>query len=219
MKYMNKLKAINKNTTLSDKAYQIIKQAIIANELRPGDLLTEEKLAEQLQISRTPIKAALARLIYEEFAYVNENKNVVVLEVSAQDVNDITVVRISLEPVVISSLEGKITDKKIKYLEAINQKQRISFENGKNEEFLALDYEFHTKLAEYTENQYLMQMVGKANLVVRRFLSLSGPGVKSNMKAIEEHEEIVKCLKNSEFSLAKEAMNKHLGNVRDRFLF
>ncbi|MFL0167543.1 GntR family transcriptional regulator [Candidatus Clostridium helianthi] len=216
---MNRLKAINKNTTLSDKAYQIIKQAIIANELKPGDLLTEEKLAEQLQISRTPIKAALGRLIYEEFAYVNDNKNVVVLEVSSQDVKDITVVRISLEPVVISLLEGKITDEQIEYLENINQKQRISFENGKNEEFLALDYEFHTKLAEYTENQYLMQMVGKANLVVRRFLSLSGPGIKSNMKAIEEHEEIVKCLKNGEFSIAKEAMNEHLGNVRDRFLF
>lgn len=216
---MNKLKAITKDRTLSDKAYEIIKQAIIANELRPGDLLTEEKLAEQLQISRTPIKAALGRLIYEEFAYVNENKNVVVSDVSPQDVKDITFVRISLEPAAILLVEGKITDKQIKYLENINKKQRISFENGKNEDFLALDYEFHTKLAEYTGNEYLRQMVEKANLIVRRFLSLSGPGIKSNILATEEHEEIVKHLKSNEFCLAKDTMNKHLSNVRDRFLF
>lgn len=216
---MNKLRAITKHKTLSDKAYEIIKQAIIANELKPGNLLTEEKLADQLQISRTPIKAALARLIYEEFAYVNENKNVVVSDVSPQDVKDITFVRISLEPAAILLMEGNITDKQIKYLENINQKQRISFENGKNEDFLALDYEFHTKLAEYTGNEYLRQMVEKANLIVRRFLSLSGPGIKSNILAIEEHEEIVKYLKSNEFCLAKDTMNKHLSNVRDRFLF
>ena len=48
---MKTLGAIKRNPTLADKAYEIIKEAIIANELKPGQILTEEGLAEKLQIS------------------------------------------------------------------------------------------------------------------------------------------------------------------------
>ena len=79
---MKTLGAIKRNPTLADRAYEIIKEAIIANELKPGQVLTEEGLAEKLQISRTPIKSALLRLVYEEIAEYNGSKNVVVSDIT-----------------------------------------------------------------------------------------------------------------------------------------
>ena len=52
------LKPVKKNMTLSDKAYHVLRNAIVCNELVPGDVLTEEKLCAELSISRTPIRAA-----------------------------------------------------------------------------------------------------------------------------------------------------------------
>ena len=53
------LKPVKKDSSLADKAYDTIRDAIISNELPPGEVLTEERLSEQLSISRTPIRAAL----------------------------------------------------------------------------------------------------------------------------------------------------------------
>ena len=119
---MKTLGAIKRNPTLADKAYEIIKEAIIANELKPGQILTEEGLAEKLQISRTPIKSALLRLVYEEIAEYNGNKSVVVSDITEKSIEDITIVRKSLEPLAVSLLENKITKNEIE--NAINFQEK-----------------------------------------------------------------------------------------------
>jgi DNA-binding transcriptional MocR family regulator len=70
----DKKKKIVKPVTLSEQAYAIIKDEIITNQIKPGDLLTEEQLSERLSISRTPIRSALKQLVMEHLAEVNENK-------------------------------------------------------------------------------------------------------------------------------------------------
>ena len=57
------LKNLKKQPSLADQAYEAIRAAIISNQLTPGETLTEEALAEMLGISRTPIRAALQRLL------------------------------------------------------------------------------------------------------------------------------------------------------------
>ena len=114
-----KKKKIVKPVTLSEQAYAIIKDEIITNQIKPGDLLTEEQLSERLSISRTPIRSALKQLVMEHLAEVNENKIVTVSNVTSQDISNVLVVRCSLEPLAVSLLEGKIGTKQIKELNKI----------------------------------------------------------------------------------------------------
>lgn len=121
---MPKLPSISKDT-LSDKAYRIIKEAIVSNQYKPGDLLVEESLAEQLSISRTPIRDALKRLQFEHIIKPNSNGKLVVSSVSLEDIQNVTVVRCNLESLAISLLDGRMDAEKKKKLKSwrINVRQ------------------------------------------------------------------------------------------------
>lgn len=215
---MGKLGVIKKDKSLSDKAYEIIKEAIISNKLKPGEILAEEKLAEELQISRTPIKAALLKLVYEEIAEINQSKNVVVSDVTQKEIEDITLVRESLESLAVLLLKDNINKKQIEEIKSMYIEQLHMVEDNRNEDFIELDYEFHTKIAEYTNNSFLRDMIKKANLITKRFLILSGTVHKHGSTANKEHKEIVDHIENGEFELASEAMKRHLQNVNKRML-
>ncbi|MDB2161393.1 GntR family transcriptional regulator [Clostridium butyricum] len=215
---MGKLGIVKKNKSLSDKAYDIIKEAIIFNKLKPGEILAEEKLAEELQISRTPIKAALLKLVCEEIAEINQSKNVVVSDINQKEIEDITLVRESLESLAVLLLKDNITKSQIQEIKSKYVQQLHMVEDKRNEDFIELDYEFHTKISEFTNNSFLSDMIKKANLITKRFLILSGTVNEHASVANKEHEEIVSYIENEQFELASEAMKKHLQNVNKRML-
>ncbi|NRT72134.1 GntR family transcriptional regulator [Clostridium beijerinckii] len=215
---MGKLGVVKKDKSLSDKAYDIIKEAIISNKLKPGEILAEEKLAEELQISRTPIKAALLRLVYEEIAEINQSKNVVVSDITQKEIEDITLVRESLESLAVLLLKDNITQKQIQEIKSKYIEQLHMVEDNRDEDFIELDYEFHTKIAEYTNNSFLREMIKKANLTTKRFLILSGTVNQYGSIANKEHKEIINHIEMGEFELASKAMKRHLQNVNKRML-
>lgn len=210
-----KKKKIVKPVTLSEQAYAIIKDEIITNQIKPGDLLTEEQLSERLSISRTPIRSALKQLVMEHLAEVNENKIVMVSNVTSQDIANVLVVRCSLEPLAVSLLEGKIGTKQIKELNKIMKK----LTQAKNHQvFLEAEYDFHMAFARYTGNTFLYDMIEKINMVCKRYLVLSGTLDKYTPAALEEHQRIVDLLEQNKIKEASEAMHEHVKNAGERML-
>lgn len=215
---MNGLQVITKNKSLSDQAYEVIKNAIITNKLKPGEVLAEERLARQLAISRTPIKIALTRLVYEKMAVVNENKNIVVVDITKKEVEDITIVRKYVEELAIELLEGKMTLKRIKILDDLYKHYEGMIESGDIEAMLESDYKFHIALAAFTDNKFLLETICDANMTIRRYLMLSGTYTKYSVQANEEHKMIIEYLRKDEFIRAKKAMGMHLEKVSQRML-
>lgn len=203
---------IVKPVSLSEQAYQIIKEEIITNKIKAGEILTEEQLASELQISRTPIRTALKQLVMEHLATVNENKNVVVSNVTEQDVRNVSTVRMVLEPLAVKLIED-VTDKQIKDLRRIIKSQRDA---RSHEEFLRGEHDFHTHLAALANNTFLYDMIERTNIVVERYLVLSGTLAKHSSEAVDEHERIVDCLEAKDFKGAKQALEEHLLHVEER---
>ena len=212
------LQAISKKATLSDQAYEIIKDAIITGSLIPGEVLAEERLAQQLEISRTPIKSALTRLLYERIAELNSSGNIVVANITEEDVHDITIVRMRVEALAVELLENKITDYQISVLENLINKYSNVIENKGIEEMLECDYQFHTTIAEFTGNEFLIDTIRNANNIIKVYLMLSGTYEKYSIVANEEHKMVVDYMRNGDFKRAKEAMAGHLDNVSHRML-
>lgn len=215
---MVELQAINRRTTLANQAYDIIKNAIVLNQLRPGEILTEEGLARQLDISRTPIKSALVRLQAEKIAVINMNNNIVVAGISNQEVEDITVVRKNIEVLAVELLENKITDNQIEVLEDMVNNYETMIHSEDVMKMLLCDFQFHVSIAEFTQNAFLKDTVMNANNIVNRYLMLSGTFEKYSMVANDEHKIIVQYIKEKKFEKAKEAMRNHLNNVSNRML-
>ena len=171
---VEKLGSIKKSKSLADKAYDTIKEAIIYNKLKPGEILAEEKLAEELNISRTQIRSALSKLVFEEIAFINKNKNVIVSDITQKDIDDIFFIRESLEPLAVSLLKDKITKSQIEDLKNKYIEQLHTIEQFDGYSFIELDYDFHNTISEYTGNSFLNETIKKATLVTKRFLILSG---------------------------------------------
>lgn len=212
------LKNLKKQPSLAEQAYMAIRSAIIANQLTPGEVLTEESLAEMLGISRTPIRAALQRLLFEEIVR-QQGKNIVVSDVTEQDVRDVNAVRVQLEPLSARLIgeRGGLNEKQLERLRQCNEKQCAAAAAGDGAAFLDHDYAFHVMLAQLSGNGFLVDLVEKSNLVVKRFHTLVGTLEKHVAAAGNEHREILDSLAAQDYARAEEAIRAHLQNVDDRF--
>src|SRR6266567_4439531 len=92
---------------LKDRAYELIKQRLLNNDYPPGSFLSERQLAENLGMSKTPIKGALERLESEGFITVSPQQGIVVRELSVHEIADQYEIRGVLESYTLRSLAGK----------------------------------------------------------------------------------------------------------------
>lgn len=217
---MPKLPTLTKDT-LSDKAYHIIKEAIVSNHYKPGDVLVEETLADQLSISRTPIRDALKRLQFEHIVIPNENKKLVVSSVSLDDIQNVTIVRNSLEVLAVKLLAGNMDKAKKKQLKKLSDKCKTIISSGINDhelDYLDADYNFHIFIAKCSNNTFLYEMIERIHLVTKRFHILSGTLVRYSQDAIEEHNKIVDAIMEDRYEDAAAAMEKHIQQVGLRIL-
>ena len=209
---------VKKNQTLSDKAYDIIRNAIVFHELNPSDGLTEEHLSEQLSISRTPIRTALRRLVDEGLAEIS-GKSIIVSNVSHTDIVKISQVRTHLELLVMDELRGNVTPPLIAQLRetVARQTEAVQAATADYVEYIRQDYLFHTILAQGTDNKYLLDMVERINTHSTRCLMLVPNLPYAHSHAIQEHTQIIDALESGNYSAAYKAMEEHLSQIVARF--
>lgn len=210
------LPQIGKKQSLSNLAYEEIKEAIISNKFKPGEVLGEEALAAELVISRTPVRSALKRLEYEQLIEVNPSKNMVVATVTEKDLKDVTAVRLMLEPLAASISAKLITDAEIGELQKIEEKQQVSLNQRQFNEFIKDEYLFNTMIARFTQNSLLYSMVDHIEVLIRRALILSGSLSAHWKKAMREHDQILNALILHDAQAAEKAMRRHVENASGR---
>lgn len=210
---------VQKDVTLSDKAYRAIRNAIIFNELSPNDVLTEERLSEELSISRTPIRTALHRLVDEGLAEVR-GKSITVTAINQSDSVNINAVRLPLELLVLDQLQGKVNRQLIDLLrESISRQAACSMSTVDDYvDYIQQDFLFHTTLARWTGNRFLLDLVERINTHSNRCLMLSSTLVASRDLAIQEHAAITDALESLDREQAHQAMINHLQQVGLRYL-
>ena len=88
----------DRSLPLREKVFHYLRNRILAGSIEPGENLIEMKLAEELGVSRTPIREAFRKLELEGLVFSVPNKGVVVKGISNQDTEDIFAIRMHLEP-------------------------------------------------------------------------------------------------------------------------
>lgn len=211
---------MKKGGNLSDRAYELIKENITCGKLRPGDVLGESRLSEELAISRTPVRAALQRLVYEGLAETDTNKSVRVSNVTDWDISQITPVRLALETVTVQLLRDTATPEGIARLRALcdREKELTAREPIDQLALVELDYELHTTMAELTGNQFLIDTMKRIRTSAMRFLILSGTMDKYGVTGTQEHDEIVTYLERGQFDHAELSVRSHVLKIGNRIL-
>ncbi len=213
---MGLVPGIAREGSLSDKAYGILKEAIIQNRLTPSMVLTEEQLARDLGISRTPVRYALEKLAYEKLIRFQQGRGAVVAELSEESIRQVYEVRELVEPATARLAAHSIEPQKLEEIRLVLENQKASIAAGNYTSYLLQDYLFHTGIAQASRNEILHEIVVKLSVQVQRFLILSRNLPEKARLASGEHALVLRALERHDEDLAEEAMREHVTKVRER---
>lgn len=193
-----------------EDVHQRLRRAILNQTIPPGTEVSQVDLAEALGVSRTPLREALQALEHEGLVHNDKNKRLRISGVSGSDLEDLYVMRITLETVAlrqtIPSLE--ITD--FAALEAELARMRLFAEHDDHEGWEASHRDFNVRLTSHAGQRLqttILQLSDHAGRY-RRILRALGSGAYA--RADREHRGIVEAAKARDLDLAVERNVAHL---------
>jgi DNA-binding GntR family transcriptional regulator len=212
------LDMIKSKGTLTDKAYEALRDAIVSIELKPGEIILEDDLSEKLGISRTPIRAALQRLSYEGLVGM-QGKKTFVTELSADYFLELYAIRESLEILSAKLAAVNRSDKDLPELkrliekhESVTQDQPID-----RKEYLDVDRQYHMFLARMTNNATLEEYIRQIYQSYNRYLNYTNFEDRA-MTVVREHENIYNAIQDRDSVKSQEIMKEHLAGVKESIL-
>ena len=181
-----------KKVSCKEQVYQYLKKALIKGELRTGEIYSEQQLADQLNVSRTPVREAVMQLTHEGMLEVRANRGWTVRPVSEEDLREIVAARIAVEGYSIRwlTVEGPepVRQKTLARLGAVQEKSRpYIVDDHMHYEFMKLDTEFHTLLVAATGNSYLIRIHEQMRTKLEQAVFTSLHHTRHHAQAWEEH--------------------------------
>jgi DNA-binding GntR family transcriptional regulator len=196
-----------------------VRRLILSNHFAPGELLVEEKLAAQWHVSRTPLRAALARLEKDGLVHTTAHKGCVVTPITARDVIELFQLREALEVMAVQLSTPHLPQEELQALVADFAKIEQGLAAGHYEAYLPSDARFHALFVTYVPNRLLAQMLADVHDRVTRIRSFAHGQLGAHMHAaFAEHRRILDCLCRGDAEGAAAAMRAHLRSVTHRTL-
>lgn len=203
---------------LRELVYESLREAIILGRLRPGERLMEVQLAEEMGVSRTPVREAIRKLELDGFVIMVPRKGAYVAGITLKDIADVFEVRAALEGMAAGLAAERITDEEMDQLE--RSIVQISEHNTGTDidAVVAGDTQFHEIIYQASRNQQLVQIITHLREQIQRFrmTSLSQPG--RTKFALDEHKKIAEAISDRNVELAQTLAREHIENAEQSLL-
>lgn len=207
-----KSKSENKNKI----AYESIRNLIVTNELKPGEIITENILAEELGMSRTPIREAIKILAKEGFLEIHNGVGTYVKHITAKEILDINEVRTVLESMALQTAINNI--KQDDLIALINRwlklKEYLEANPGIDPlvtaEIYKLDAETHSFIVDNCENEFLKEIYNEVGFKVQRFQRMITKAVKDDLSTVLLHIRILESVKAGDVAAASNLIRGHV---------
>lgn len=205
--------------TFRGAAYQAIKQAILAGRIEPGQPLVEERLAAMLQISRTPVREALAILEHEGLIAPIYRRGLFVCELRRDDVIELFSANEAIEPALARRAAFYATAEQLAELDATIRAGEACVEQHAIAGFLQSGREFHAGIGLAAGNPTLARFVERNEERVDLFLMHYRKAVDTEMMAASnrEHRAIYDAIVARDPDAAARLAVYHAQSIRERF--
>jgi DNA-binding GntR family transcriptional regulator len=202
------------HNSLHDEVAAQLRERIFAGELTPGTFLDEVKLAEQMAISRTPLREALKVLTVEGLVRHEPRRGCFVNQVTEQDLDEIFPVIALLEGRCAHEAAQHATDADLAALEDLHQKLARHAKARRINEYYETNYAIHEAIIALAGNRWLAMVIGDLRKIVRlaRLQQLHAPGRLE--QSLSEHLAVFAALKARDAEGAEAAMRTHLTRQR-----
>ena len=172
-----------------------MREAIVKGELKPGERLMEVQLAEEMGVSRTPVREAIRKLELEGLVVMVPRKGAYVAGLTLKDAANVFEIRGSLEGLAAALAAERITEEEINDLDRVLEDIAKAGEKGDVDTIIKKDMEFHQKLFSATRNERLAQIISNLKEQIDRFRIKSFTNPKRLKSVILEHKKILDAIK------------------------
>lgn len=214
MKRKLEIDEINR-TPLRESIVNSIRDSITRGKLKPGERLWETVVAEQLGVSRTPIREAFLQLESEGLVEVLPRKGAIVSDISVKKAEELYTVRSVLEGLAARLTSEKITNELLYTLKNINKKLTEFAKEGSDNfvEITKLNNEFHDIINHVACNDTLCQTIDILRKQTTRYNFIYLSNLFRLKVSVKEHEEIIAFLSKRNAEESEKLMRKHIENT------
>ncbi len=196
-----------------DYALRTIKANIINLNLAPGSQISENELALEMGLSRTPVREALIELSKVKIVEIHPQKKSTVALIDYTLVDEARFLRNLLECAVVVLACEKADARDVERLRENVRLQNFYLDTRYSESLMALDNEFHHMLFEIAQKPQVYALMQGISIHFDRVRSMALSSVK-DIKIVEDHACIVKAVEEHNEELARALMEKHLNRYK-----
>ncbi|MCR1288033.1 GntR family transcriptional regulator [Shouchella clausii] len=201
---------VRKRYSTTDFVYETIKEQIMTLVLPPGSTISEKDIAEELEVSRTPVRESFLRLSEDDLLDIRPQRGSFVTKIDLSHVEDARFLREHMEVATIRLACEAATEKALLLLDENVGKQKQAKEREDEEELFALDREFHRLISEGTGKLRIWEVVQKMNTHLNRALKLSIHSKLNWNLLIQHHEGMAQAIRAKQADEAEALVRDHL---------
>ncbi len=207
-----------KHPSLRDQAYDIIKHKLLHQEIAPGERIREDILAEEISMSRTPVREAVNQLTAEGFISYVPRKGLFAIKLSRKELEDLLDVRLSLELLSVDRCINIIDDheQQLGKVKKTLEEWELAIKNKRYDECNSYDSEFHLGLAYITQNIKLITFLKD----IESFMQIARVTEKKRFteemfeSSLKEHKEICAAIERKDKETAFNALRENIRNMK-----
>ncbi|MDN6373872.1 MAG: GntR family transcriptional regulator [Brevibacterium aurantiacum] len=201
----------NEKTSAAERAYRLIRAQILNGTHQPGTMLGEAGLAADLDVSRTPVRVALARLQDEGWIIIYPKRGAIVQGVDERTVAELADARFVLETTAVDRAPDALRQKLADALDTSIHAQREAFDAGDIAAFIDLTLQFHRGFVEAGDNQVMLELYSQLSDRHRFILFASGDRLLDRCEEIiAEHASLVEHLRTGDSTGFANTLRGHL---------
>lgn len=208
--------AVQRAASLGEQVADILRQRIVRGELRAGDRLTEEALADEFQVSRGPVRDAVTQLVFEKLVRVQKPRGIYIVGLTDDDVDQLYSLRAALEQLALERAMRVSEDSRWRAMREAVTRMSEAADRGEHAAFLAADLDFHTQIYELADHprlegawrQYLPTFEALLDVTVNHDVDLSDSAA--------DHDRLYVMMRAGDVGVASRVLADHLQGAHDR---
>jgi len=211
---MDLLDQKKENKSLTTIIFEKVREDILNDVYSDGEKIVEAKLADELGVSRTPVREALKQLELDGLVESIPNRGVIVKGITEQDIADIYTIRIAIEGIAANWSVRRISEEEVASLKEVYELMEFYTARGDTDKTFELNTRFHEIIYRATQSRYMEHVLKDFQMFIKSTRSKSLKSDGRLAEALAEHKAILDAFMARDVDAAVAAVLAHVNNSR-----
>lgn len=217
MPLASKLTQVERPLNLRESVIEQLRASIVTGELQEGELISAPAIGAALGVSATPVREAMMDLVREGLVETVKNKGFRITGMTEKDLDDITALRLLIEPPAMPLVIGKISDEGFARLTELANQCQHGAESEDLVEYLKNDRDFHALLLSYADNPLLTELATSLRFRTRMYGLKALASMGKLTESTKEHHRLIDLVRQGKGEEAQQLLALHIGHARGQW--